>query len=161
LTSIEKLMFLRSVPTFAECDVETLRRVARCCIVQQFRENETILREGEPGEHFYIVAEGRIVITVDGRQIDDLGPRQYFGEMALFDGGPRSATATANMATTVLRLDRDDFYRLGQDEPDLFIGVIRVLSERLRAHMPRPDGQRGSTGGNIQHGQPALDPQVR
>jgi HEAT repeat protein len=161
LTSIEKLMFLRSVPTFAECDVETLRRVARCCIVQQFRENETILREGEPGEHFYIVAEGRIMITVDGRQIDDLGPRQYFGEMALFDGGPRSATATANMATTVLRLDRDDFNRLGQDEPDLFIGVIRVLSERLRAHMPRPDGRRGSTGGNIQHGQPGLDPPVR
>jgi hypothetical protein len=138
LKTIEKLMFLRSVPTFTECDIDTLRRVSRCCIVQYFHENETILREGEPGQHFYIVAEGRIAITVDGRQIDELGARQYFGEMALFDGGTRSATATAILATTVLRLDRDDFYRLGQDEPDLFIGVIRVLSERLRAHMPRP-----------------------
>jgi CRP/FNR family cyclic AMP-dependent transcriptional regulator len=137
LTSVEKLMFLRAVPTFAGCEIDALRRFADAFVVQRFEAGEVIVREGEPGQHLYVVTEGRVDVTVGGRHLNEVGPRQYFGEMALFDGGPRSATATAIEATTLLRLDRDDFYRLGRESPDLLIGVIRVISERLRAVMAR------------------------
>jgi CRP-like cAMP-binding protein len=89
------------------------------------------------------VAEGQVAITAGGRQLDNLASRQYFGEMALFDSGPRSATATALEATTVLRLDRDDFYRLGRETPDLLPGVICVLSQRLRVLMARVAASEG------------------
>lgn len=141
LTSIEKLIFLRAVPTFADCEIDLLRRVSERFIVQRFEPGEVILHEGDPGQHFYLVAEGQIAITAGGRTIDELGPRQSFGEMALFDGRPRSATATAIEATTLLRLDRDDFYRLGREWPDLLIGVIRILSERLRTQMAQANSQ--------------------
>ncbi len=132
LTTIEKLMFLRAVPTFAGCELEILRRVAERFVAQRFAADEVILSEGEPGQEFYVVTEGRVAITVRGEPVAELGPRQYFGEMALFDGRPRSATATALEAATLLRLDRDDFYQLGRESPELLVGVIRVLSERLR-----------------------------
>jgi CRP/FNR family cyclic AMP-dependent transcriptional regulator len=143
LTTIEKLMILRGVPTFAGCEIETLRRVAERFVVQRFAPGEVILREGEPGQSLYVVAEGQVAITAGGRQLDNLASRQYFGEMALFDSGPRSATATALEATTVLRLDRDDFYRLGRETPDLLPGVICVLSQRLRVLMARVAASEG------------------
>ena len=132
LTTVEKLMFLRAIPTFAAADLETLRAAAELLVAQHFAAGEAIVVEGEPGEHLYVVTDGRVAVSVGGRPLHDLGPRQYFGEMALFDGQSRSATVTAAEDTTVLRLDRTDFVRLGRQCPDLLIEVIRVLSGRLR-----------------------------
>jgi hypothetical protein len=137
LTTVEKLMYLRAVPTFAACELSTLHRVAEKVVVQRFDAGEVVLREGEPGHNMFVVTQGRIEITAGGRLLEELGPRQYFGEMALFDGEPRSATATALEATTLLRLDRDDFYQLGHQEPGLLVRVIQVLSGRLREAIVR------------------------
>jgi CRP/FNR family transcriptional regulator, cyclic AMP receptor protein len=137
LTTVEKLMYLRAVPTFTGCELSTLHRVAEKVVAQRFDAGEVVLREGEPGQVMFVVTQGRIGITARGRLLEELGPRQYFGEMALFDGGPRSATAAALEETTLLKLDRDDFYQLGYEEPGLLVGVIQVLSGRVRAAMAR------------------------
>jgi HEAT repeat protein len=137
LTTVEKLMYLRAVPTFTGCELSTLHGVAEKVVVQVFDAGEVVVREGEPGQDMFVVTQGRIKITVGGRLLEELGPRQYFGEMALFDGGPRSATASALEATTLLKLDRDDFYQLGHQSSGLLIGVIQVLSGRLREAMAR------------------------
>ena len=145
LTTIEKLMFLRAVPAFASCELDTLRRIAETVVAQQFAAGEVVVREGEPGRDMYVVTAGRVGVSAGGRTIDDLGPRQYFGEMALFDGGPRSATATALEATTLLRIDRNEFYQLGRQAPELLVGVIQVLSERLRVAMARTSEETTAT----------------
>jgi HEAT repeat protein len=132
LTTIEKLMFLRAIPTFWTAELETLRSVAELFMTQRFEAGEVIVTEEEPGDELYVLTEGRVVVSVGGHQINELHARQYFGEMALFDGQPRVATVTAAEDTTVLRLERDAFYQLGRQCPDLLMGVIRVLSERLR-----------------------------
>lgn len=132
LTTVEKILFLRSNPAFAVVEVDTLRSLAELWVGQQFRAGERIFVEGDPGTALYVITEGRVDITQRGETLAELGPRQFFGEMALFDGQPRSATATALQDCAVLRLDRDDFYRLGRRTPDLLVAVIGVLSERLR-----------------------------
>jgi hypothetical protein len=146
LTTIEKLMFLRAIPTFSMAEFETLRRVAELFVAQSFEAGEVIVTEGEPGDELYVLTEGRVLVSVGGRQVDELRARQYFGEMALFDDQPRSATVTAAEDTTVLRLERDAFYWLGRQCPDLLMGVLRVLSERLRAEMIAPQEQPTNLG---------------
>jgi len=147
LTTVEKLMYLRAVPTFSGCELSTLHRVADKVVAQRFGAGEVVLREGEPGQDMFVVTQGRIGITARGRLLEEIGPRQYFGEMALFDGGPRSATATALEATTLLKLDRDDFYQLGHQSSGLLIGVIQVLSGRLREAMTRAATTTTASGG--------------
>ena len=142
LTTVEKLMFLRAIPTFVAADLETLRAAAELLVAQRFAAGEAIVVEGEPGEHLYVITDGRVAVSAGGRALHELGPRQYFGEMALFDGQPRSATVKATEDTTVLRLDRADFVRLGRQCPDLLIEVIRVLSGRLRGALTTGPAER-------------------
>ena len=145
LTTVERLMYLRAIPTFRAVALETLRAVAEHLVAQRYPAGEAIVVEGEPGEHLYVVTEGRVAVSVGGRRVNELGPRQYFGEMALYDGGPRSATVAAAEDTTVLRLGRDALFRLGRQHPELLVGVIRVLSERLRtANVGEPDPGSGA-----------------
>jgi HEAT repeat protein len=148
LTTVEKVLFLRAVPAFASCELEILRGMADNVVAQRFNAGDVVLREGDHGSDMFLVAEGRIAISACGQTVEELGPRQYFGEMALFDGGPRSATATAIEATTLLRLDRDDFHQLGRQRPDLFIGVIQVLSRRLREAMARASAPATTSSGD-------------
>ncbi|MBA2449830.1 MAG: cyclic nucleotide-binding domain-containing protein [Chloroflexi bacterium] len=146
LTTIEKLLFLRAIPTFQPVETEALRSLAELFAVQRYATGDVIFVEGEWGDRLYIVTEGQIVISSGGRDVIRLGPRHYFGEMALFDGEPRSATATAVQETTLLSLDRDAFYRLGRRSPDVLVGVIHVLSRRLRDANEASAQQRVSNG---------------
>lgn len=138
LTMAEKLMFFRAVPTFSPIPLESLRQIAESCVVERYRAGERIFGAGGQGDAAYIITRGRIAIERDGGaegpvRVAELGPGQYFGEMALFDGRPRSASAVALADTTLIVLGREDFLRLGAREPEILIGVIRVLSERLRS----------------------------
>ncbi len=102
-----------------------------------FEDGETIFMEGEEGNHLYIVLSGSVVIRKGGdlvtTTLGELGPGTMFGEQALVDGRPHSATAEAAGRTEVALYDKHTFLEALCDDPRLALRVIESLSGRLRA----------------------------
>lgn len=93
---------------------------------------QVIFEEGQSGDEMFIVVEGQVGITNQGRPLNTVLPGSFFGEMALVDDGPRSATATALADSQLLPIDQDYFLKLTQESPDFAIDVMSVMSKRLR-----------------------------
>ena len=93
---------------------------------------EVLFREGDEGDLMFAVLEGELVLTVAERVVDRIGPGQIVGEMALIDRSPRSATATAGVATSVAPVDKTAFTDLVQEHPTFALLVLEVMAERLR-----------------------------
>ncbi len=95
-------------------------------------EGEVLFSEGESGDLMFAVVEGRLDLSVGGRVVDQVGPGQIVGEMALIDQSPRSATATASVASSVVPVDRKRFVFLVQEHPTFALLVMELMAERLR-----------------------------
>ena len=93
---------------------------------------EAIFRAGDPADCFYVVRSGSVLIHDGDRELETLGEGGIFGELALVDGQPRSASATAVGETTVVPIDERRFQRLVQQTPYFAQAVMRVMAERLR-----------------------------
>ena len=100
--------------------------------LQSFRANETIFERGDAGTTLYIVTEGEIVLTAGGVVLERLGPGGMFGEMALIEHKPRSATATAATDAKAAALDQKRFLYLVGNTPYFAIEVMQVMAARLR-----------------------------
>ena len=103
----------------------------------KFVKGEKLFQRGDPGTSLYVVSEGQVrlaVTTGDGRELSFViaGAGDLFGEIALLDGEPRSAEATALMATTTYSLERNDFRHLRSMYPDISDTIISFLCRRLR-----------------------------
>ncbi len=94
---------------------------------------ETIFVEGEPGGHMYVVLEGSVRLSVTGRTLEKVAKGGVFGEMALIDAAPRSATATALTACTLVPVSAQRFKALVQENPDFALEIMRVMASRLRS----------------------------
>lgn len=97
-----------------------------------FRSGEPIFREGDAADCLYVVREGEVDITLGNRLLKALGPGDIFGEMALIDGSPRSASAVARSDVTLIPVNEKQFVFLVGQLPYFALGVMRVLAERLR-----------------------------
>ena len=129
---------LRRIPLFAEFDDEALAELARLFAVQRFRRQETIFREGEPGEKFYVILSGSVSVvreTGDRREtiLSLLSTNDFFGEMSVFDTSTRSATIRTMAPTDVGVIGRDDFLALIDRSPRIGRHLVIALAERLRA----------------------------
>jgi serine phosphatase RsbU (regulator of sigma subunit) len=93
---------------------------------------QIIFEEGQNGDEMFIVVEGQVSITNQGRPISTVKTGSFFGEMALVDDGLRSGTATALVDSQLLPIDQDYFLQLIQESPDFAIDVMSVMSKRLR-----------------------------
>jgi CRP-like cAMP-binding protein len=102
-----------------------------------FAPGEVIFAEGDKGEHMYVVRSGEIEIERNGQVIETLSGGGIFGEMALIDGSPRSATARAKTDTEVAPINEKSFLFLVHETPFFAIAVMRTLAERLRRAVPR------------------------
>jgi predicted MFS family arabinose efflux permease len=96
-------------PVFAPLAATTIERLARNAERRRFEVGDTIVREGEPGEHYYLVVDGTVSVSQDGRHLRDLPAGRSFGEIALLKEVPRTATVVATSAGEVLAVGRDDF----------------------------------------------------
>ena len=127
---------IRKIDFFSGLDDKILNKISDACIVRQFTKGETIVRQGEMGLGLYIIARGRVKVDREQggarTQVAELGPEQFFGDMALLDNKPRSATVTGTEDAECLLLTRDSFVKLMNKYPDIPIRMAKVLAERLR-----------------------------
>ena len=120
---------------FTGAELQTLAGWAR---PRAFREGQVIFHRDDPGTGLFVVRTGLVKISIvapDGQEtlVSLLGPGEYFGEMAIMDGQPRSATATAMSRTETIYLAREGFLRFLDQHPAAMKKIIVVLSQRLRA----------------------------
>ncbi len=133
IPTLERVLFLESVDLFGKFSGEELAPVAAIAVEEQREAGEDILREGDLGDSLYLLVEGKVRIHKGGQTLALLGERESFGEMALLDPAPRSATATAETEVTLLKLAEADFRDLLEEKHELALGIIQVLTRRLRA----------------------------
>lgn len=104
-------------------------------------DGKSIVREGEFEDSMYFIVRGAVRIERGGHLVAELGPRDFFGEMAVFDGETRSATVTAVGRLELLRLSRNDLFEVMEDQPAIGIGICQILVRRLRNLLQeRPGG---------------------
>jgi CRP-like cAMP-binding protein len=93
---------------------------------------EVIFREGEEGKVLYYIQQGEVELTVNGKPLGTLGEGSIFGEMAIIESGPRSATAKARSDCRLVAVDEKRFLFLVQQTPFFALNVMRTLAKRLR-----------------------------
>lgn len=128
---------LRQCALFRDAGDRALTQLAGRLRQRRFRRNEVIFHQGDPGDSLHIVDEGAVKITLpspDGEEaiIATLREGDFFGELALLDGAPRSATAVALDSTTTLTLPRDAFMELLDQDPGLRDALLAGLAHELR-----------------------------
>jgi CRP-like cAMP-binding protein len=129
---------LRRCRLFARVDDESLAICAASLRVRRYRKNEVIFHQGDPGDSLYIVEAGSVKIVLpspegdEGAIIATLGRGEFFGELALLDGAPHSATAVAIESTQALALRRETFDQLIESQPALRRALFAGLATELR-----------------------------
>jgi CRP-like cAMP-binding protein len=128
---------LRSVPIFSELTEVDFASLAKVANRRRYPKDSVVFFENEQGDFFFMILEGRIKVTIlgdDGREVilSLLGSGDFFGEMALLDNEPRSATAIAVEDSELLSLHRNDFQSVLSDNRSIMVGLIKVLTARLR-----------------------------
>ena len=135
LSTIEKVLTLKHVDVFQQTPDDVLADVAALLAEIEVAAGETIFHKGELGESLYIVITGKLRVDDGDHLLNYLGASDVFGEMALLDAEPRVASVTAVEPARLLRLNQAPFYELITDRPEVAIGLIHVLTGRLRARV--------------------------
>src|SRR6266851_21385 len=137
------LDLLRSMDLFTDLQDSELNKIARLLKEHKFAENELIFAQGEPGDGLYIILQGR------ERVLAFYGPGEFFGDMAVLTGEPRSATASASTNLRVLQLRKDDFDVLVATSVGVMRGMLRIMVERQAAMNTRLSQEVGATTGDV------------
>ncbi len=130
--------FLRQVPLFAQLSASELDSLVALIRRHRYAAGETVFHQGDAGTALYIIEKGEVKIvrgSPEGKEVvlsAPFGPGDFFGELALFDGEPRSADAIATEASELLILERQDFRRFVVEHPQVALNLLSVLSRRLR-----------------------------
>ena len=131
---------LAELPLFAGVPKRHLRRIASLGQEARFARGSQIVRAGEPGNGFFLILQGAAsIVRPSGLPSIPIGVGSYFGEMALIDGGPRSATVVADTDVLCLRLSRAPFQRMLKDEPEVSIALLKEFARRIRELQARAE----------------------
>ena len=123
---------LEEVNLLAGCSRKQLRAIAKISEIIEVPADTMLARLGQAGEEFFLILDGSAHVEVSPRKRSRLGPGQYFGEMSLLDGGPRSATVVADTPLRLLVIKRRNFSTLLREAPDLTQNLLATLSRRVR-----------------------------
>lgn len=127
---------LRNVPLFSALGDKDLERLAKLMVDRPANAGDVIIREGEQAAAFFLIESGKVEVfhSPDGNPetLATLGPGDYFGEMALFEGFPRNATVRAIEDTRCLAMTRWDFTAELKSRPEIAMAMVGVLVRRLR-----------------------------
>ena len=132
MSTKEVVTRLSKVPLFSGCSQRDLQTIARVVKDIDHDEGTVIAREGEPGIGLFVIADGSAEVTIGGAKKASLGPGDFFGEIALLDGGPRTATVTATSDVKLLGLTEWVFRGLMQEHPSFAVKTLQAMAGRLR-----------------------------
>lgn len=133
LRADRRVELIRGVPLFELCSKRDLRRIAALADERDVALGTELIREGEPGDEFYVVVEGDVDVLRGGRRISRLGAGSFVGEIALLSRSPRTATVVAATPLHVLAISGRDFVELLDAIPELWLKVARTLADRVDA----------------------------
>jgi CRP/FNR family transcriptional regulator, cyclic AMP receptor protein len=132
LSSFERLLFIRRVSIFQELRDEFLVKLASAMDELSFPANHTIFEQGEEGRSLYIVVSGQVRIHIGDQDLAKLGQGAIFGEMALFDAEPRSASVTTLEECDCLTLNQLQLIDAIEETPEIAVNITSALSRRIR-----------------------------
>ncbi len=124
---------LQRVQLFGEMNRKQAEQIARLLKERRYARGETIIMEGSGGASFFVIESGTVTVSIKGEHQATLGPGDYFGELALIDGGPRSATVTADTELVCYGLTFWEFRPLVEANGTIAWKLMQALAKRLRA----------------------------
>ncbi len=133
LASAEREKFLARVPIFSTCSRKELQTIAQAAREVEFQAGQHVVEEGEQGVGFFVITDGKASVSAHGKARASLGAGDFFGEIALLDGGPRTATVIASTPLKVLGLVTWQFRPLLKENPDLTLKILEGVCKRVRA----------------------------
>ena len=123
---------LSKTPLFAGLSKRQLRALAKVTAVSPYGEGAEVVEQGSMGSAFFVILDGRAKVVRSARTLARLSAGDFFGDISVLDGGPRTASVVAETPLRCLTLDRKDFMRLLKGEPQLAIQLLWELAGRLR-----------------------------
>ena len=132
LTTIEKVIFLKSVDIFEHATVEQLGRIAGLMEEIHFEAGEIIFKEGDPGDALYLLLNGPVLLEKNGNTIRELKEKEAFGTLEVLDFHPRATTAKAVDHVRALKLNGQEFYDLLSLDIEMVQAVFRMLCGLVR-----------------------------
>ena len=123
---------LSGVPIFAECSKKDLQTIAKAVRPIHHAAGDVVATEGEPGAGLFVIDEGEADVTIGGKKLNHLTPGDFFGEMALLDGGPRTATVTATTDMSLFALTEWVYRGLLSEHPSIALRTLEAMAARLR-----------------------------
>ena len=133
---------LSKVPLFTGLTQAHLRSVASLAEEVHYSPGRMIVRTGTPGVAFYVIVDGSAKVLrgtiASAKGTWELGPGDFFGEMALLDGGPRTASVVAETPLTTIRIERAQFRKMLKEEPDIALKLLESMATRMRELLGHP-----------------------
>lgn len=123
---------LAQIPLFRACSRKELQTIARASDEVSLEAGRELITEGTPGHEAYVIIEGSARVERNGAVVAELGPGDHFGELALLDGGPRTATVVATSPLKVVVLGRREFAGVVDEVPGLANRLLTSLAGRVR-----------------------------
>jgi CRP/FNR family transcriptional regulator, cyclic AMP receptor protein len=123
---------LAKVPLFSGVKPKDLKRLEKRMQERSFNEGDEITKEGESGVGFFVIEDGNATVSIGGKILRTLGPGEFFGEVALIDSGPRSATVVATTDLRCRGMSAWEFKPFVEEHPDVAWALLETLVGRLR-----------------------------
>jgi CRP/FNR family cyclic AMP-dependent transcriptional regulator len=128
----ERQELLEKVSMFSACNKKELAKLAAVAHERRVESGTVLTKEGEPGDEFYVVAEGMAEAKIGRRKVGSIPAGSFFGELSLLDQGPRTATVTAALPTRLVVITAKDFGRVLDDVPAIAFKIMKGLASRIR-----------------------------
>ncbi len=128
----EKIELLKTVPLFRGLGSSEMQRIGQLVDEVDLPAGRVLMRQGETGAELFAIVDGSARVERDGRPLPDCGPGSVIGEIALIDGGPRTATVTLTTPSRLLVLSRRDFASLMDEFPGVRVQILDTLASRVR-----------------------------
>src|SRR4029079_8852799 len=133
-----EVAMLRSIPMFAPLGAPAIDRLATAIVPGHAHTASAVIRQGDPGDHFYIITDGRVAVSIDGQRVREEGPGEPFGASALRRSVRRTATVEALEATELISLDRTTFLEAVTGQPASAEAADATVARHLGAVPPEP-----------------------